>query len=210
MSMFKEEMTTSEGVYLNMKEFSAYTIESKFPNVIDGLKPIHRRILLTLHKNPHETPKEATVAGRVMEMHPHGDASIEDAIAGLAKPYANIVPLVESSSNLGTYDGERPAAARYVDVRHAETSEDLFFRHTEFSSLKFQPCESEKGVEPTNFVPVIPTTLIMSVMGIGLGFKSETSAISLKNLCAAAKKFVKMKYENPDTYRKLHYRWRRI
>ena len=204
MSLFKEEMTASDGELALMSEYSDYTIRSKFPNVIDGLKPVHRRILLTL-KNHYKdaNPKEATVAGRVMEMHPHGDASISAAIAGLAKPYANIMPLVYSNSNMGTYDGESPAAARYVEVSHAEESEDLFFRGTNQDTLRMVPCESESAMEPANFVPVIPTALIFPVLGIGCGFRTNTSAISVANVCKAARKFVDLKYvTHPNDYKK--------
>ena len=179
-----------------MRKYIGYTWQSKFPNVIDGLKPILRRILLSLHNNPNQA-KEATVTGRVMEMHPHGDSAISDAIAGLAQPFGNIIPLVDSDSNLGTYTGEKPAAPRYVLVEHSETAEDLFFRNTVFSSLHIVPCESEEGVEPETFVPTLPTTLLIPSVGIGCGFSSATSAISVAECCALAKEFVRLKFKVP-------------
>ena len=204
MSLFQEKMTASECVLMNMKSFSEYTVMTKMPNSIDGLKPIHRRILLTMHKHD-DVPKEATVAGEVMKMHPHGDASIAAAISSLAQPFSNIIPLVESQSNLGTYVGDDPAAARYVDVAHAESAEDIFFRHTDSSCLRTVPCESEKGVEPANFAPTIPHALCFPVLGIACGFKTQTSAISLKNLCLAARKFIALKYGNKDNLYKQAY-----
>lgn len=197
MGLFKETMTASEGIATNMKEYGDYSIKSKFPNVIDGLKPVHRRILLALHKHP-DFQKEATLVGRVMEMHPHGDASIAKATSIMAQPFSNIVPTVYSESNVGTYVGNDPAAARYVDVCEAEVSVDLFFKNTDTTCLKMVPCESEKGVEPANFVPVIPTAMLFPAIGIAVGFKTETSAVSVESLCHAAKKFIELKYHDPD------------
>jgi len=189
----KTECTASEAIFNNMKEYSEYTWRSKFPNVIDGLKPVLRRILLSLNANPAPA-KESTVAGRVMEMHPHGDAAISDAISGLCQPFGNIIPLVESDGNVGTYVGERPAAARYLVVEQAKASEDLFFKNTVMKCLHMVPCESEIGMEPSNFVPIIPTTLLIPILGIGCGFKTETSAISVKELCDLAREFIKLKF----------------
>ena len=201
MGEYKPEMNADEGIERCIKVYGEYSISSKFPNVIDGLKPVHRRILLTLHDKPG-TQKEATLAGRVMEIHPHGDAAISDAIAGMAQPFTNIIPLVSSRSNLGTYVGERPAAARYVDVCEAEIANDLFFAKTDKSSLHWMTCETEDKVEPKNFVPVIPTALCVPMTGIAVGFRTDTYGISVKDICAVAKKFVELKYKFPDTWRK--------
>lgn len=189
---YQSEMTASDCVYQNMMEFGVYTLRTKMPNVIDGLKPVQRRILLSLHNKP-ETAKESTVAGRVMEMHPHGDQSISDAISNLAKPFNMIIPLVDSKSNLGTYVGNVPAAARYLDVRAAETAEDIYFKGTDASVLKIVPCESEKGTEPAYFVPIIPMVFLLPTLGIAYSYKTETSAFSVANVCALAKKFVELR-----------------
>lgn len=201
MSTFKEEMDAAEATVTTMSEYAVYSAQSKFPNVIDSLKPVQRRILLTLHENPN-MQKEATLAGKVMEKHPHGDASISAAISGLAQPFTQIVPLVASESSVGTYVGEPPAAARYVDVYESEFANDLFFSGTEKTALRWVPCETEDGVEPTNFVPVIPSSMFMPMIGIAVGYKTETSGVSLANACKLAKEFVKLKYKYPDTYRK--------
>lgn len=201
-SSLKTEIDAGTAAVTNMRKYIGYTWQSKFPNVIDGLKPILRRILLTMHANP-SSAKEATVTGRVMEMHPHGDAAISDAIAGLAQPFGNIIPLVDSESNLGTYTGEKPAAPRYVLVEHAEEAEDLFFRNTVPSSLHIVPCESEEGTEPETFVPTLPTTLLIPSTGIGCGFRSETSAISVAECCALAKEFVRLKFKVPGYEKQL-------
>ena len=194
-------MPASEGTERCIKVYAGYSVASKFPNVIDGLKPVHRRILLTIHEHPG-LQKEATLAGQVMKMHPHGDASISDAISGMAQPFTNIIPLVSSKSSLGTYSGENAAKARYVDVYESELACDLFFERTDSSALHWDKCESEDGVEPKNFVPVIPTTLVIPMPGIAVGFKTETSAVSLANACELTKKYIELKYKNPDTWRK--------
>lgn len=201
METFKESMTAAEGVVVTMTDYAKYSAQSKFPNVIDSLKPVQRRIILTMHENSH-VQKEATLAGKVMEKHPHGDASISAAISGLAQPFTQLIPLVASKSSVGTYVGEPPAAARYVDVYEADAANDLFFKGTDKSALRWVPCESEEGLEPANFVPVIPTAMIMPMIGIAVGYKTETSGVSIANACKLAKKFVELKFKYPDTYRK--------
>ena len=199
---YKSEMTADRAIEDNMKVYGTDTHKSKFPNNIDGLKLIHRRILWTLHKNPH-TQKEASLTGQVMKMHPHGDGSINDAISILAQPFSNMIPLVYSDSNIGMYSGEPPAAARYVDVSEAEAASDFFFKDVSDATLNFVPCESEEGVEPENFIPVIPTTLLIGSFGIAVGFKTDTPMMCIHELCQLAIEYVRLRSTCPDWQAKL-------
>ena len=199
---YKSEMTADRAIEDNMKVYGTDTHKSKFPNNIDGLKLIHRRILWTLHKNPH-TQKEASLTGQVMKMHPHGDGSINDAISILAQPFSNMIPLVYSDSNIGMYSGEPPAAARYVDVSEAEAASDFFFKDVSDATLNFVPCESEEGVEPENFIPVIPTTLLIGSFGIAVGFKTDTPMMCIHELCQLAIEYVRLRSSCPDWQAKL-------
>lgn len=202
MAEYQSELTAAESVEQNMKEYGDYTIKSKFPNVYDGLKPIHRRILWRLHQDP-KMQKEATLAGSVMKMHPHGDASIASTISSMAQPFNNIIPLVYSDSNIGTYVGDSPAAARYVDVVEAESAEDFFFKDVNAGTFTFVPCESEEGTEPENFIPVIPTTLLINTFGIAIGFKTDTAALAIHDLCVLSKEYVLLR-KSPNWRDKLN------
>lgn len=197
MASFKTEMTVSECASENMNVYGVYTIATKFPNVIDGLKLIHRRILVTLHDyvtKEHKTRmKEATLAGRTMEMHPHGDASISDAISRLTQPFSCLIPLVFSDSNIGTYVGDRPAAARYLDVGESEHAKALFFDDINQHMLHMIPRETEDGVEPVNLLPRIPTALVVHSMAIALGYRTDTMTIGVNDLCEVTKEFIKLR-----------------
>lgn len=197
MADFKDETTAAECVYSNMKTFANYTIKTKFPNYIDGLKDIGRRILWTIHKMPG-LPKELTVSGKVVEMHPHGDASINMAISVMTQPFTHIVPLVYSESNFGSYDGDDPAGARYVDVGESDMARELFFDDTNLDMLKMVTCESESGTEPANLVPKLPTALMIPGFAIAVGYQSNTAPCSIPELCKLTKEFIKLRNSNVD------------
>lgn len=200
---YKSEMCADEAVCSNMKVFGDDTHQSKFPNSIDGLKNIHRRILWALHQNP-KTQKEASLTGIVMKMHPHGDGSINDTISNMAQPFSNIIPLVFSDSSIGMYSGEPAAAARYVDVTESEAANDIFFKDVSEQTFTFVPCESEEGVEPENFIPVIPTTLLIGSFGIAVGYKTDTPSMCVHDVCQVAIEYVKLRATCPDWQAKLH------
>ena len=202
MSEYKDMMTGSEVVDDTISSYADYTIATKFPNVIDGIKPVSRRILYTLHEvtqREHKTKmKEATLAGRVMEYHPHGDASISGAISTMSQPFTHIVPLVFSDSNVGTYSGEAPAAPRYVDVCESEAAKSLFFTDINPAMFKLVMCEAESGTEPANFIPRLPTALLVPVFGIAIGYQTRTVACSVEDLCQLTKEYIRLRNSCPD------------
>ena len=199
---YKSEMTADNAIEDNIRIFGNDTHKSKFPNNIDGLKMIHRRILWALHEHP-KTQKEASLTGIVMKMHPHGDNSINDTISNLAQPFSNIIPLVFSDSNIGMYSGEPAAAARYVDVSESEAANDIFFKDVAESTFTYVPCESEEGMEPENFIPVIPTTLLIGSFGIAIGFKTDTPMMCIHELCQLTIEYVKLRTTDPEWEKKL-------
>lgn len=198
MSDFKDEMTAAECVDYNMKTFANYTIATKLPNVLDGLKAVARRILVKLHAMGPGLHKELSVGGEVVKMHPHGDSSINTAISVMAQPFSHIVPLTFSESNIGTYDGDDPAGARYVDVGESDAARALFFQDTNPEMLKMVPCESELGTEPANFVPKLPTALMIPNFAIAVGYQSETAICSVPELCKLTKEYIRLRASSPD------------
>ena len=198
----KTDVTASECIDSNIGVYAGYTIATKFPHVIDGLKYIARRILVVLHKvytkeGPSLT-KELSVIGDVVKMHPHGDASIGEAISVMAQPFTHIAPLVFSDCNLGTYAGDPPAAPRYVDVAEADIARALFFQDINFDMFKMVPCESEIGVEPAYLIPRIPTALMVQNFAIAIGFKTETFPMAIPDLCKMTKEYIRLRSQNVD------------
>ena len=198
MSDFKDVMSASECVDYDMKTFANYTIATKFPNYLDGLKMIARRVIWTLHKMGPGLHKELSVGGEVVKMHPHGDSSINTAISVMAQPFSHIVPLTFSGSNIGTYDGDDPAGARYVDVAESDAAKELFFKDTNMDMLRLVPCESEIGTEPTNLIPKLPTALLIPSFAIAVGYQSRTSICSAPDLCRLTKEYIRLRASGVD------------
>lgn len=194
-------ISASECIDSNMGTYGKYTILTKFPNFLDGLKMISRRVLYVLHekcKHDNDLQKELSIIGDVVKMHPHGDQSIGLAISVMAQPFSHIAPLVFSDCNLGNYVGDHPAASRYVDVYESDIAKALFFQDINTDMFKMVPCESEKGTEPAFLIPKIPTALMVQSFAIALGYKTETLPMSIPDLCKMTKEFIQIRSTNVD------------
>ena len=198
---FRNEMTGSQVVVDNMTEFAKYTIREILPNEVDGLKLVHRRIICSLGTGDSRI-KGATLVGNVMgSYHPHGDASIYDAIIRLAQPFNQVAPYVESDGNVGKYGGGAAAASRYLEVSPAEFTKDLFFSNVNMKTLTYVPNEIGNGYEPAYFVPVIPTALITGAYGISVGYKSMIPHMNLVNVCDLVLKWIELKNTDKFNYK---------
>src|SRR5579863_1598651 len=129
------------------------------PDVRDGLKPVHRRILWGMHElglQPNRpTRKASKITGDVMgKYHPHGDAAIYDALVRLAQPFNMRYPLVEGQGNFGSVDGDPPAAERYTEARLARISTALL-EDLDKETVDFKPNYDGSEVEPD----VLPTRI---------------------------------------------------
>ena len=116
-------------------------VSRAIPDVRDGLKPVHRRILYSMHENGfvREKPykKSARVVGDVIgKYHPHGDSAVYDALVRLAQDFSMRLPLLDGQGNFGSVDGDRPAAMRYTEVRMdkpaAQLLADIEKKHGQF------------------------------------------------------------------------------
>lgn len=202
MSTFKEEITGAQCVVDNMAVYAEDSVRTKLPNTLDGLKPIHRRILVCIHEWKG-VDKEVCLVGDVTKMHPHGDAAIAESISTMAQPFSHICPLVYSASNIGKYVGDRPAASRYVDVGKSDMAEDLFFGDTNPRMLKMIPRETGQGLEPANLIPVLPTALLVPIFGIAVGYQTHTVACGFADLCKLTKEYIKLRGSTMDWESKL-------
>ncbi len=152
-------------------------ISRALPDARDGLKPVHRRILYSMHEE-HLTSdkpffKSATTVGNVIgRYHPHGDASVYDAMVRLAQDFSMRYPLVDGHGNFGSVDGDPPAAYRYTEARMSKLS-NLMLENIEKNTVDFLPNFDEKRVEPVVLPTRIPTLLINGSSGIAVGMATN-------------------------------------
>src|SRR5437660_2893672 len=134
------------------------------PDVRDGLKPVHRKILYGMHDGGYrpERPyvKCAKVVGEVMgNYHPHGDSAIYDTLARMAQPFSLRYPLVDGQGNFGSIDDDPPAAMRYTEARLARLAEEML-RDLDADTVDFGPTYDESGREPLVLPARFPNLLV--------------------------------------------------
>ena len=168
----EEEMRTA---YI---DYAMSVIVSRaLPDVRDGLKPVHRRILYTMHEDglTPEKPyrKSATTVGDVLgRYHPHGDASVYDALVRLAQDFSMRYMLIDGHGNFGSIDGDPPAAYRYTEARMSKISE-LMLTDIEKNTVDFMPNFDARLQEPTVLPAQIPALLVNGSSGIAVGMATN-------------------------------------
>ena len=152
-------------------------VQRALPDVRDGLKPVHRRILYTMHEDgltpdkPYR--KSATTVGDVLgRYHPHGDASVYDALVRLAQDFSMRYMLVDGHGNFGSIDGDPPAAYRYTEARMSKIAE-LMLTDIEKNTVDFMPNFDDRLQEPTVLPAQIPALLINGSSGIAVGMATN-------------------------------------
>src|SRR5215831_13072659 len=143
------------------------------PDVRDGLKPVHRRVLWAMHElgNTYNRAykKSARVVGDVIgKYHPHGDVPVYDTIVRLAQGFSMRYPLIDGQGNFGSVDGDEAAAMRYTEVRLAKISDDVL-ADVEKETVDFQANYDESLQEPTVLPARIPNLLINGSSGVAVG-----------------------------------------
>lgn len=182
----------------SMKKYAeTVVLRRAIPDVRDGLKVVHRRILFTLSKNKMTSNgrfnKLAKVSGLVMGYHPHGDASINEATALLTQPWRQNRILVETEGNNGSIDGDSAAAARYLEVRLASTS-DLLVRSLKDNSVDMVPSYDDTDEEPVVLPAEYPNLFVNGGSGIAVGFSSVVAPHNARELLDLLIAFV----DNPE------------
>ena len=147
------------------------------PDVRDGLKPVHRRVLFTMNEmgvqynKPNK--KSARIVGDTMgKLHPHGDSAIYDALVRLAQDFSMRYPLVIGQGNFGSIDGDSAAASRYTEARMARISDELM-ADIDCNTVDFMPNYDGSMTEPTVFPTKIPNLLINGISGIAVGMATN-------------------------------------
>ena len=159
------------------------------PDVRDGLKPVHRRVLFAMNElgNVYNKPykKSARVVGDVIgKYHPHGDASVYDAIVRMAQPFSLRYMLVDGQGNFGSVDGDNPAAMRYTEVRMARLTHELL-ADIDKETVDFGPNYDESEHEPLVLPTRVPNLLVNGSAGIAVGMATNVPPHNLTEVVSA-------------------------
>ncbi|NOZ82361.1 MAG: DNA gyrase subunit A [Euryarchaeota archaeon] len=168
------------------------------PDVRDGLKPVHRRILYAmyelglLHNRPYK--KSARIVGEVLgKYHPHGDAAVYDALVRMVQDFSMRYPLIDGQGNFGSIDGDAAAAMRYTEARLAEIAEEML-ADIEKETVDFVPNFDDSLKEPSVLPAKLPNLLINGSSGIAVGMATNIPPHNLGEVCDA----IAMMIDNPD------------
>src|SRR5262245_29920448 len=164
-------------------------VSRALPDVRDGLKPVHRRVLYAMHEaglQPNRpTRKSARVVGDVMgNYHPHGDAAIYDTLVRLAQPFSLRYPLVDGQGNFGSVDGDPPGAMRYPECRLPRIATELL-RDIDADTVDFGPNYDESRKEPSVLPSRFPNLLVNGSQGIAVGMATNIPPHNLAEVVAA-------------------------
>lgn len=173
-------------------------IDRALPDVRDGLKPVHRRILYSMNekglRSGAKTRKSANVVGEVMgKYHPHGDSSIYDAMVRLAQPWAMRYPLVTGQGNFGSMDGDPPAAMRYTEAKMARLADETL-ADIDKETVDFRENYDNTTTEPTVLPAKLPNLLLNGQLGIAVGMATNIPPHNLGELVDAEVALI----DNPD------------
>ena len=194
-----EELTVENVMEDSFLRYSmSVIIDRALPDVRDGLKPVHRRILYAMYKNgwraPHATVKSARIVGEVMgKYHPHGDSSIYDAMVNLAQPWKMRYTLVEGQGNFGSMDGDDPAASRYTEARMDKVGAELL-ADIEKETVDFRDNFDGTEKEPVVLPAALPNILLNGQMGIAVGMATNIPPHNLGEVVDATVALI----ENPE------------
>ena len=180
-------------------EYSMSVIVGRaLPDIRDGLKPVHRRVLYSMHelKNFYNRPykKSARVVGDVIgKYHPHGDAPVYDTIVRMAQDFSMRYPLIDGQGNFGSVDGDPPAAMRYTEVRMTQLAQE-FLNDIQKETVDFVPNYDGSLPEPVVLPTPIPNLIINGSSGIAVGMATNIPPHNLSEVCEALKLLI----ENPE------------
>jgi len=162
-------------------------VSRALPDVRDGLKPVHRRILYSMHEDGITSDKPyrkcANTVGSVLgRYHPHGDASVYDAMVRMAQDFSMRYPLIDGHGNFGSTDGDPAAAMRYTEARMAKIAE-VMLADIEKNTVDFMPNYDDRLQEPTVLPSRIPTLLLNGSSGIAVGMATNIPPHNMKEVC---------------------------
>jgi DNA gyrase subunit A len=168
------------------------------PDVRDGLKPVHRRILYSMRLNgltsTAKFKKSATVVGDVLgNFHPHGDSAVYESMVKLVQPFSTRYPLVMGQGNFGSIDGDNAAAYRYTEAKMSKLAEELL-RDLEKDTVDWRPNFDGTKKEPIVLPSAVPNLLLLGSLGIAVGMATNIPPHNLREVAAAVAHLI----DNPE------------
>lgn len=170
--------------------YSKYIIQDRaIPDARDGLKPVQRRILYSMHKEKNTYDKgyrksAKTVGDVIGNYHPHGDTSIYDAMVRMSQPWKTRLPYIDMHGNNGSIDGDSPAAYRYTEARLSKISNEML-RDIDKDTVEFSPNFDDTTVEPTVLPARFPALLVYGAQGISAGYATNIPPHNLTEIIDA-------------------------
>ena len=175
---YVEDVEISKEMRTAFLDYSMSVIVSRaLPDVRDGMKPVHRRILHAMNQlgitSGVAHKKSARIVGEVIgKYHPHGDTAVYDAMVRMAQDFSYRYPLVDGHGNFGSLDGDGAAAMRYTEARLSKLSGELL-RDIDKNTIAFAPNFDDKELEPTVLPARYPNLLVNGAMGISAGYATN-------------------------------------
>lgn len=170
--------------------YSKYIIQDRaIPDARDGLKPVQRRILYSMHKEKNTYDKgyrksAKTVGDVIGNYHPHGDTSIYDAMVRMSQPWKTRLPYIDMHGNNGSIDGDSPAAYRYTEARLSKISNEML-RDIDKDTVEFSPNFDDTTIEPTVLPARFPALLVYGAQGISAGYATNIPTHNLNEVVDA-------------------------
>ena len=176
--------------------------ERALPDIRDGLKPVHRRILFAMSgmglNSSAKTRKSAAITGEVLgKYHPHSNQAVYNAMVKLAQDFATRYPLVIGQGNFGSIDGDPPAAERYTEAKLSKIS-DTLLKDLEKDTVEWRPNYENTREEPTVLPSMAPNLLLNGTLGIAVGMATTIPPHNLTEVCNAARHMLNNKDANID------------
>lgn len=167
-------------------------LQRAIPSIVDGLKPVHRRILYALLRNHGSAPVTvATLVGETLKWHPHGDIGMKDIVALISQPFSNNIPLLTAIGNCGTpAAGKDSAASRYWKVQLSNFVKDVLFKEFD-GKVNMKPNHDDSDVEPITLPARFPIVLLNGSNGIGYTLSSDCLPYNLNDIADATLKLLK-------------------
>lgn len=173
-------------------------VSRALPDIRDGLKPVHRRIIYAMMEGGYDWSKpyrkSARIVGDVMgKYHPHGDMAIYDSLVRMAQDFSLRLPLIDGQGNFGSMDGDSPAAMRYTEAKLAKSAEALITDYDK-ETVSFQPNYDDSEIEPTVLPAQYPNLLVNGTGGIAVGMATNIPTHNLGEIIDATTAMI----SNPD------------
>lgn len=186
-----KEFSASDVVDRRISDYAVDVAMHKLPHIVDGLKVIHRRILWTmyLHKMFSDKTLLNSVMGKIIELHPVGDQSINDACTRLMQDFSMGLKLLKARGNSGSYGMAKAGAPRYLHAGIDDLARDIFFDGVNEKTIPMTLAEDCIHLEPAYLIPRLPTALLMHTFTVGVGIKSTVYPLFFDNVCELVKKY---------------------